>query len=420
MRGGVRRRRIDPALEPPGGLRGQLVPARGPGDGHGVPVRRLDHHRRRGRRQFRRRAAHDTGQADRPRIIGDQEITRLHRTHDIVQRCHQLVDLGVPDDDRPGEPVAIEAMDGLTGLQHHVVGDVDGQRDRPHSGQLNPPRHPPRAGSVGLDAGHGQGHEDRAGRSLQADRISGLDRLGHGAGHRVGEAHVNGLGRLPGQPTDGQAVSAIRGHRDVQHVVPEMQHGSGVLPGLEIGLAQHDDPGVVLAEPEFFGRTDHAVRHVPVRPAGRDGGPSGKHRTRQRHHDDVAVLEVVRAADDSARFGLPDVHGTPADLLAVRVLFHLVRQHGPDHHRAGDVGAGRFDRLHLQPGSNQAIGQLPAGQLLRQGGVLAQPGQRRPHRAPPRSERLKRTSPSTMSRRSSALLRNIMVRSTPMPKAKPV
>ena len=41
-------------------------------------------------------------------------------------------------------------------------------------------------------------------------------------------------------------------------------------------------------------------------------------------------------------------------------------------------------------------------------------------RPPSRSAGLKRTSPSTMSRMSSALLRNIRVRSTPMPKAKPL
>ena len=54
-----------------------------------------------------------------------------------------------------------------------------------------------------------------------------------------------------------------------------------------------------------------------------------------------------------------------------------------------------------------------------QGCVLTQPGDRRLHRAVPTRERLKRTSPSTMSRMSSALFRNINVRSTPMPKAKP-
>jgi len=56
---------------------------------------------------------------------------------------------------------------------------------------------------------------------------------------------------------------------------------------------------------------------------------------------------------------------------------------------------------------------------IRQRGVLAQPTQRNSHRAVPTSARLKRTSPSIMSRMSSTLFRNINVRSTPIPNAKP-
>ena len=43
-------------------------------------------------------------------------------------------------DDRSLELVAVVAVDRLAELEHHVVGDVDRQRDRPHPGQPDPAR----------------------------------------------------------------------------------------------------------------------------------------------------------------------------------------------------------------------------------------------------------------------------------------
>ena len=117
--------------------------------------------------------------------------------------------------------------------------------------------------------------------------------------------------------------------------------------------------------------------------------------------------------------GSPDVHRAPVDRLAVAVLLGRELEDAADHDRALDVAAHLVDGLDLEPGADERVGQLPTGQVGGQGRVLAQPGDRRPHRAVPTSERLNRTSPSTMSRMSSAAFRNINVRSTPMPKAKP-
>ena len=63
---------------------------------------------------------------------------------DPVEGGQPLARSGAAYDDRAGELVAVEAVDRLTELEHHVVGDVDGQRDRPHAGQLDPAGHPVR------------------------------------------------------------------------------------------------------------------------------------------------------------------------------------------------------------------------------------------------------------------------------------
>ena len=150
------------------------------------------------------------------------------------------------------------------------------------------------------------------------------------------------------------------------------------------------------------------------------GEAAGQHRAGQRDDDEVADGEVVCAADDSPRLGLADVDLAPADRLAVVVLLHDEVEHPADHQRSGHVRSRPIDGLDLEPGPDQGIGQSAAVDIVGQGRVLADPAQRGLHRASPIRERLNRTSPSIMSRMSSALLRNISVRSTPMPNANPV
>ena len=76
--------------------------------------------------------------------------------------------------------------------------------------------------------------------------------------------------------------------------------------------------------------------------------------------------------------------------------------------------------LDLEPGADEPVGHRAPGLALGQRDVLAQPGQRDPHQISIPNGRVKRTSPSTMSRMSSTPWRNIRVRSMPIPNAKPV
>ena len=87
----------------------------------------------------------------------------------------------------------------------------------------------------------------------QHDRVAVGHRQRDRSVDRVAERHARGLGRLPGQPADGQAVAAVGGDRDVQHLVAQPQHRRGVLPRRQVRLGQHHDPGVVVAQPELAG-----------------------------------------------------------------------------------------------------------------------------------------------------------------------
>ncbi len=79
-----------------------------------------------------------------------------------VQRAQRLPRPCPADHDRAPQPVAVVAVDRLSELEHHVVGDVDRQRDRPHPGQLDPAGQPRWSGCCGVEAGHGARDEDRA------------------------------------------------------------------------------------------------------------------------------------------------------------------------------------------------------------------------------------------------------------------
>ena len=84
-----------------------------------------------------------------------------------------------------------------------------------------------------------------------------------------------------------------------------------------------------------------------------------------------------------------------------------------------DAGADRLDGLDLEAGADEAGSDVASALTGRDLDELTEPRQWRAHQASTPNASEKRTSPSTMSRMSLTPLRNMRVRSTPMPKAKP-
>ena len=228
------------------------------------------------------------------RSDGSQSRTTSSSVRELLARVR------LPYDDRAGEPLRVVGVQGLTGLQHHVVGDVHGQRDRPHPGELHPARQPARAGPGGVDAGHRDGDEQRAGRRTPA-RPGSRRRLAGGTGRSTGsvKATSEGLGRLPGQSADGQAVAPVGGHGDVEHVVAQVQSRHASTPGARPASVSTKIPAWSSPEPELLGRADHPVRDVAVGLARGDREVAGQHGPRQRDDDEVVDGEVVGAADDA-------------------------------------------------------------------------------------------------------------------------
>ena len=247
-------------------------------------------------------AAHHAGEADRAAVVGDQQVLGRQGAGHVVEGG-ELLALGRPAyDDRAGQLVAVVAVDRLAELEHHVVGDVDGQRDRPHAGELDPAGDVPRGGRGRVEAGDGAGHEHRAavGR-LDADRVAVVVRRRHVAVRRVVERHVVGDGRLAGDAAQRQRVGAVGVDLELDHVVAQAQQGDRVVARLHVAVdarVEDQDAAVVVAGAELAGGADHPVGHVAVGLAGGDLETAGQHRAGQRHDDQVAGREVVGAADD--------------------------------------------------------------------------------------------------------------------------
>ena len=229
--------------------------------------------------------------------------------------------------------------------------------------------------------------------------------------------------RLPGDPAQGQCVGAVGVDLELDDRVVHAEHVERVVAGRTRVGRQHDDAVVIGAQPELGGRADHPGRQVPVGLPRADLEVAGQHGSGQADHDEVALDEVVRAADDplglAGAVGVSDVDGAPVDGLAVLLRLLVDGEHPAHHERAGDRVGRVGDRLELEPEHRQPLGERAHRDVGRQVDVLANPGQWRPHQISVPNALAKRTSPSKTSRRSVTLWRNISIRSMPKPNAIP-
>ena len=314
---------------------------------------------------------------------------------------------------------------GVAEFEHHIVGDVDGRRDRPDTAQHQPAAQPPRRHRGRVDSG------DRT-QCEPADACSGRHRhrqsAALGGQHRhhgrieggVDEIKVVSAGDLAGDTAHRQAVAAVRGHRQVEHHIVETQHRDRVGAGFGGAGWQHQNAGVVGTKTEFGSRADHAVGDPAVGRAGGDLEVTRQRRTRQGHRDQITHGEVRCAADDIAIGTLADVHrDSPDGLLELGKL--LDSGDPADCERSADRPEGD-DLLDLVADPDQRLLEfcrrnVPAG--CAGSDHLTQPAVGQFHQTPAPNGSENRTSPSTMSRISGMPLRNCRVRSSPIPKAKP-
>ena len=237
-----RDRRVGAALEPLGGLGRQLVAAFGAEDGDRVPVGGLDEDVGRGLGQLGGLAAHHTGEADRSGVVGDQQVLGGELSVGSVERGHPFARTRSSYDDRAGELVAVVAVDRLAQLEHHVVGDVDRQRDRPHARELDAAGHPVRRRRRGVEARHRSPGEHRAADGvLDDDVVRRLVRRRFGPVGGVAELDAVGEGGLAADTAQREGIGTIGVDLELDDLVAQWQHVEDVVAGLAGAGRQHDD-----------------------------------------------------------------------------------------------------------------------------------------------------------------------------------
>ena len=170
------------------------------------------------------RAAHHAGQRDGAAVVGDHDVALLQRAVDAVEGGHPLAPVRAPHLDVAAQLVEVERVQRVAGLQHHVVGDVDEVRDRPHPAGGQADAHRERA-RPDRQAGHQPGVVARAAggvADLDVDATPGGQR-DVGGFARLGDEQARSERRrhLARDADVRQRVGAVGGDVDLQHLVEQ-------------------------------------------------------------------------------------------------------------------------------------------------------------------------------------------------------
>ena len=155
----------------------------------------------------------------------------------------------------------------------------------------------------------------------------------------------------------GKAIRAVRRDLAVEHgigraVVLSERHAHGRL------FRQNHDAGMVTRKPQLAGRAIHAAAYDAAKLALLDLHAAGKLGANECCNDMIALLEVLRAADNLERLRLAVlaqveaayVHPAHPHVVGIRV--RLLRNHLRRDHMVERL-AHRIDRLDLRAGADE-------------------------------------------------------------------
>ena len=242
---------------------------------------------------------------------------------------------------------------------------------------------------------------------------------------RVAEGRAGGVRVLARDAAHRQRVAAVGRDVDVDRDVVEAEQRDrvGADGRVDAEFDEAQDAGVLVAEAQLLRRGDHAVRDVAVGLARRDRERAGQDRARAasrrpcRRRRSCGRRRRCRARRRSR--GSPRRRRTwhqrivlPLDCGSSTNSSDLADDDRTLQLEAEDV-------LLFEPDAHERLEDVFGRGFRRHIDVLTQPRERDAHQTTIPNCSLKRTSPSAMSRMSCTSLRNISVRSMPIPNAKP-
>ena len=375
----LREFRIQPLLKAQRGVRPQLERVRRPPRVDRVERRGLQQHIAGGCGHFGVRAAHHAREPYRALRIGDHQHRRTqHMLLPVEAREAFPLDGGADDDPRVPHGVHIEGVQRLPVLQHHIVGDVDDVVDGAMPRVLQPLPQP-----IGRrpDA---DASDERAGVARAQIRVGDLDahRVPYrGARLRVvggglGDALAGARRGLMRDAQHGEAVPPIRRDLNLQRAAGRQNVGERRAD--RSVAVQHEDALVLVAQPQFALRADHARRLDAANDRRRQLHRLARlavdeHRAEAGERDPLPCRDVRRAAHDDPPLAA-DVDVGQAQPVGVRVRPDVFDAPDDDVRpaaaRAGIVGR-------LQPRDGEATGQFRRGRPQRN--VFGEPGKGNSH-----------------------------------------
>ena len=397
-------------LEAQAGIGTQGVAERRLADVHRVEDRRFDDDLRRPLRDLRPGATHDARDRDGPDPIGDDQGLGIKHALDMVERLEAFTGARSPNDD-PAFVHArrIECVDRLAELHHDVVGGVDDVADRPlargQQAHLDPVRRRPDP-----DAAHPAADEARTElgiEDLDLQALRGMTaRLDHVGRWQAQRPAGHGC-HLAGEPDDREGVAAVRFDVDVEDdvAIQLCQWTADRRP-----RGQDEDPVGIGGQPEFVARAQHPVADDAHLLSPLDAPVPGQDRAGQGHRDSLAGRDVGRATDDVERFA--GAHVDTGQRQPVSARMALDAEQLP-HHDVAPVHTPRLEPTDLHAQQGQSFGQGFRTQV--DVDEFTQPGEWHSHRNCSRNRR----SLSRKRRRSVIPCLSILIRSGPIPNAKP-
>ncbi len=331
-------------------------------------------------------AAEDAGDHQRALDVGDHEHLVVECAFHAVQRDDPLARRGTADDQPAAADLAgVERVQRLPVGEHDVVGHVDDVVDGPHAGvreaRLEPRRgvpdaHAPDHGGAVARAQLRSGDLDRdvLGRRRAAERRRGRD-------GRRRQVQARRRRDLAGDAVDAEAVRAVRGEFQLEHVLGHRQVALQRVSDDPLAREHRDARALVLVA-ELLLAHDHAVALDPAQVGLLQSEAALEHGSAERDRDHVPGDEVVCAADDLAHAAVPLPHVDGAQVEPVGVGVLLLGEDPADHEAAQVVrlarGADPVDTLHLGAAHGQDLGHLLDRALP--GDVLLDPAERDSHR----------------------------------------
>ena len=250
-------------------------------------------------------------------------------------------------------------MQGLTELEHDVVGDIHQRADRADTAAQQTLLHPVGARCTRIHAAQDAAAIARAGRGrIEHDLATVGDGGRHRFDHGRDEGHTGDRRHFARDTGETQAVGAVGGELDREQRVVEGEQVAHIATDLG-GLGQGHEAAVIFRETQLAGRAQHAEGFDPAQLCRLDLD-TRQARTHAGERHLHAGCGIRRAADDLQQLALPGIHLAHLELVGAGVALRLDDARD-DHACEGRRSGSRL--LDLQPGHGQRVPERLAVEL---------------------------------------------------------